>query len=257
MLTAMGLGAITAVAGCGEGSRSSLLEKLLGSSGGLEAGRLRARPSAVGENRRVVVGFHSFGEPHGRQGYLFVPAGYRGREPSALVVTFHGAGGDGETTVRRLIPHANRTGAVVLGIKSEGATWDYTLGGYGPDVEFLDSSLGRIFDRFAIDPARIGAQGFSDGASYALSLGITNGDLFRHVVAYSPGYMDTGSPHGSPSFFITHGTEDPKLPIDQTSREIVPQLRAMGYAVAYREFSGKHEIPRDLEPEALTWIRNA
>ena len=69
--------------------------------------------------------------------------------------------------------------------------------------------------------------------------------------------MDTRNPHGSPSFFITHGTEDPKLPIDQTSREIVPELRAMGYAVTYREFPGKHEIPHNLELEALSWLRDA
>jgi len=32
-------------------------------------------------------------------------------------------------------------------------------------------------------------RGFSDGASYALSVGITNGDLFTHVIAFSPGFV--------------------------------------------------------------------
>jgi predicted esterase len=31
--------------------------------------------------------------------------------------------------------------------------------------------------------------GFSDGASYALSLGLANGDLFTHVLGFSPGFM--------------------------------------------------------------------
>lgn len=31
--------------------------------------------------------------------------------------------------------------------------------------------------------------GFSDGASYALSLGLPNGNLFSHIVAFSPGFM--------------------------------------------------------------------
>ena len=33
------------------------------------------------------------------------------------------------------------------------------------------------------------ASGFSDGASYALSLGAANGDLFTHIAAFSPGFM--------------------------------------------------------------------
>jgi hypothetical protein len=31
--------------------------------------------------------------------------------------------------------------------------------------------------------------GFSDGASYSLSLGIGAGDVFSHVAAFSPGFM--------------------------------------------------------------------
>ncbi|MGZ4788523.1 MAG: hypothetical protein ACXVZX_08375 [Terriglobales bacterium] len=40
-----------------------------------------------------------------------------------------------------------------------------------------------------MDPARIAIGGFSDGASYALTIGITNGRLFTHIVAFSPGFM--------------------------------------------------------------------
>jgi poly(3-hydroxybutyrate) depolymerase len=40
-----------------------------------------------------------------------------------------------------------------------------------------------------VDPQRICVSGFSDGASYALSLGLANGDLFTHVAAFSPGFM--------------------------------------------------------------------
>jgi phospholipase/carboxylesterase len=31
--------------------------------------------------------------------------------------------------------------------------------------------------------------GFSDGASYALSLDLTNGDLFASLIAFSPGFI--------------------------------------------------------------------
>jgi hypothetical protein len=35
---------------------------------------------------------------------------------------------------------------------------------------------------FRIDPARLAFAGFSDGGSYALSLGVTNGDVASHVI---------------------------------------------------------------------------
>jgi len=54
-------------------------------------------------------------------------------------------------------------------------TWDVILGQYGPDIAFIDSALAQTFSRYAFDPNHI-AVGFSDGASYALSVGITNGD---------------------------------------------------------------------------------
>jgi phospholipase/carboxylesterase len=52
------------------------------------------------------------------------------------------------------------------------------MGGYGPDVEFIDRALDWAFDRLTLDIRKLAITGFSDGASYALSLGITNGDLF-------------------------------------------------------------------------------
>ena len=156
--------------------------------------------------------------------------------------------------VDRLVPYADRTGAILLGIRQQGPTWDYIAGGYGPDIDFIDRALEDVFRRHAVDAERVGVVGFSDGATYALSIGITNGDLFRHVVAFSPGFADTDDPHGSPAFFITHGTEDRTLPIDQTSRKIIPELEDMGYEVDYREFGGKHDIPNELVPDALSWL---
>jgi phospholipase/carboxylesterase len=156
--------------------------------------------------------------------------------------------------VQRLVPYADCSGALILGFLPQGPTWDYLLGGYGPDVRFIDRALARTFRRFAIDSRRVGVKGFSNGATYALALGITNGDLFSHVVAHSPGSLGVENPNGSPSFFITHGTEDRTLPIDGTSRQIVPELRERGYEVTYREFSGGHDIPRGLEADGLSWL---
>ena len=96
--------------------------------------------------------------------------------------------------------------------------------------------------------------GFSDGASYALSLGITNGDLFTHVLAFSPGFVAPAGQTGAPRIFVSHGTRDGVLPIDRCSRSIVPELKRGGYDVLYREFDGEHSISLEIALEAMGWF---
>jgi phospholipase/carboxylesterase len=96
--------------------------------------------------------------------------------------------------------------------------------------------------------------GYSDGASYTLSLGIANGDLFTHVLAFSPGFVAPPGRAGSPRIFVSHGTRDGWLPIERCSRRIVPQLERIGYEVRYREFEGGHVVPPEIGREAADWF---
>jgi predicted esterase len=104
-----------------------------------------------------------------------------------------------------------------------------------------------------VDAARVTVCGFSDGASYALSLGAINGDLFRRVLAFSPGLMVDGPRAGKPEFFVSHGTEDRILPIDRCSRRLVRMLRAREYDVTYKEFTGGHTLPPEIAREGIAW----
>jgi phospholipase/carboxylesterase len=166
----------------------------------------------------------------------------------------HGAGGGARHTLPLLQKSADEAGVILLVPDSRGQTWDLVEGGYGPDVSFIDHALSQTFGRYAVDAARIAVAGFSDGASYALSLGVTNGDLFTHVLAFSPGFMSPAAKHGSPALFVSHGTRDRVLPIDVCSRRIVPQVRRAGYRVEYREFDGGHAAPPDIVRDALDWF---
>jgi phospholipase/carboxylesterase len=125
-------------------------------------------------------------------------------------------------------------------------------GGYGPDVAFLEQALSAVFARFAVGPLAV--SGFSDGASYALSIGLANGDLFGHVLAWSPGFMAPPDLAGRPRVFVSHGTDDRVLPIDRCSRRLVPVLRADGYDVRYEEFEGGHVVPPDVLAASLDWF---
>ena len=95
------------------------------------------------------------------------------------------------------------------------------------------------------------------GSSYALSLGLTNGDLFDAVIAFSPGFSADGRRHGTPSIFVSHGVEDTVLPIQATSRVIVPALKKRGYDVDYREFQGPHTVPPRIARAAAASLRSA
>jgi phospholipase/carboxylesterase len=146
---------------------------------------------------------------------------------------------------------ADEVGLVLFAPQSLGRTWDILEGGYGPDVESVQSGLDSVFEHVAIDVSRLGAGGFSDGASYALSLGLANGDLFTHVIAWSPGFVAAPEERGSPRIFVSHGVQDSILSIDRCSRVLVPRLRAAGHQVDYREFDGPHTLPPELARAAI------
>ena len=144
---------------------------------------------------------------------------------------------------------------ILLSPSSEGATWDGIRGQYGADVRVIDKALARTFNTCRIDPRRIALSGFSDGATYALGLGLSNGDFFKSVLAFSPGFIPPGSKvNARPGVFISHGTNDNILPIDSCSRRLVPQLKREGLAVTYREFEGPHTVPQNVLTEAMEWF---
>ena len=218
-----------------------------------EGARLRPRPRPPAVDG-APVGLQPLGLEAERDGFLFIPSGYRPDRPVPLVVMLHGAGSSGMQGLGPFLDRADDEGIALLGPDSRGPTWDVLRGGYGPDVAFLDRALDDVFGRYAVDGGRVAVEGFSDGASYALGLGLANGDLFGKVIAFSPGFAPPGKPHGRPELFVSHGVADDVLPIDQCSRRIVPALEGRGYEVRYREFEGGHDIPPEIRDEALAWL---
>jgi phospholipase/carboxylesterase len=222
---------------------------------GAAQGRLTARPGPPpAPTAGATVGLRPLGLDRARDAYLHVPARHDPRRPTPLVVAFHGAGGEGRQMLEILTSLADAGGFLLLAPDSRGPTWDVILDDYGPDVAFIDRAMGLVFAEHAVDPARLAAAGFSDGASYALSLGLTNGGLFTHVLAFSPGFMAPTRTEDRPRFFVSHGVRDTVLPIDRTSRRVVPRLEAAGYEVAYREFPDGHTVPPGIARDAVAWF---
>jgi phospholipase/carboxylesterase len=218
-------------------------------------GRLKARPGVV-RSGLSPVGLRMLEIDGVRDGYLYVPATTQVGRSSPLVLLLHGAGEDARDGLALLRGQADAGGLILLALPSRGPTWDLILGRgrYGPDVAAIDLALGQTFSLYAVDPSRVAVGGYSDGASYALSLGLANGDLFTHVLAFSPGFMAPGARSGSPRIFVSHGIRDRWLPIDSCSRRIVPQLERAGYEVRFREFDGPHVVPPRVGREAAGWF---
>lgn len=214
-------------------------------------GRIEARP------RRNVktsgTGLRPLGLGASRDAILQLPSKPT-EAPLPLLVLLHGAGGNGAGILRRLGAAAEQAGVAVLAPDSRDTTWDAIRGDLGPDVAFLNRALERVFETTAVDPARVSVGGFSDGATYALTLGLINGDLFRLVVGFSPGFVVPGRAHGKAKFFISHGMHDEILPIDRCSRRIVPALQKAGYSVTYREFDAGHTVPPEIAREGMRWV---
>jgi predicted esterase len=53
---------------------------------------------------------------------------------------------------------------------------------------------------------------------------------------------------------LSHGRTDTVLPIDRTSRRIVPQLEAAAIPTEVHEFDGPHIVPPDIAEEAARWL---
>jgi phospholipase/carboxylesterase len=112
--------------------------------------------------------------------------------------------------------------------------------------------MDRVFQNIAIDPDRVAMAGFSDGATYALALGLANGGVFSRVAALTPGFLPAIEPAGTPRVFVAHGRADKVFPIDRCGRRFATLLRGRGHEVTLREFDG-HEITDTVAREAVAW----
>jgi phospholipase/carboxylesterase len=216
-------------------------------------GRLTARPAppVATSDRTGLVPFTADGE---LLALAYVPDPVPDR-PYRLVLLLHGAGGSPRQALDVMLPFADEQHLLLLAPQSAATSWDLVIVGFGPDIRRIDRLLEEVLATHRLAGMTVG--GFSDGASYALSIGLINGDIFDTIVAYSPGFAAPLVTHGKPRVFVSHGSADRVLPIDRCSRRVVPQLRALDYEVTYEEFDGGHEVPVPTVQHSLDWLNRS
>src|SRR5262245_61933747 len=203
----------------------------------------------------------------GRNGLLYVPISHT--EPLPLLILLHKSGGSAKewfASSESFGPYAEKGRFIILAPESPGVSWGTGPKNWGYDYVAINRALEEAFARCAIDRNRLAIGGFSDGASYALSLGLANGDVFAYIIAFSPGFIVKSHARGRmgnnnevqiPLVYIAHGTADNVLPIASTSRIFASSLKKNGYNVEFHEFSGSHHLSRQVVDQAMTWLITA
>jgi len=222
-------------------------------------GRLKARPGAatVPVETRGTFELGEWPRP-----LAYVPERLDASQPAPLVLLLHGAGQQAGDVLKRMQPAAKDRGVVILAPQAARHTWDIIRdasgsGGeprFSDDAQRIDAALAALFRKITIDPARVAIAGFSDGASYALSLGPRNPGLFTHVMAFSPGGVAPFSDAACARVFISHGRKDPILPFAGAAQSIVPGFRSGGFDVRFEPFDGVHAFRDEEIAKALDWF---
>ena len=197
--------------------------------------------------------------------YAYLPKGLTGA-PAPLLVALHGAGGRASDVLESYRADADANHFILVLPQSKGPTWDMIedlqsrLGvemnvqpRYGKDLKALDAALADLFARVAVDPARVGIMGFSDGATYAVSVGTDNPQLFHIVIAYSPGPAFPTRFDATQRIFISHAEEDPVLPYS-TTRGMVAKMRVKKMPIMFESFHGGHEVPKAIHAKAVDYF---
>jgi phospholipase/carboxylesterase/glyoxalase family protein len=199
--------------------------------------------------------------------HRYVPPADRS-EPAGgtTLLLLHGTGGDEEDLIplgRSLLP-----GAGLLSprgkVREGGAPRFFRRLAEGvfdlEDLAVRTDELGRFVQgsarTYKLDPARIVAVGFSNGANIAASLLLRRPGVLRGAVLLSP--MVPFEPDGLPdltgtSVLVAAGQADPISPPEQAQR-LADLLRESGADVTLRWHPGGHQLTREVMEAAHDWL---
>ena len=181
-----------------------------------------------------------------REYLLYVPKSYDRSKPSPLIISMHGAGlwGAVQQDISRWNVVAEREGLIVVypsGIGGRGLrVWREDEGpGVSRDVKFISELIDTLEAHYNIDPARIYANGLSNGGGMAFALSCTLSHRIAAVGLVASAQLLPwkwcSDRHPVPMIDF-HGTADPEVPYKGGSSWVAPGHRGF--------------------PNQLTWAAN-
>ena len=167
-----------------------------------------------------------------REYLLYVPQSYDRSRPTPLVISMHGAGGwpTQQMNLTEWNRLAERERFIVVypsGIESGGPrVWHVRRGpGLTSDVRFISELIDKLEGSYNIDPARIYANGFSNGGGMTFVLSCTLSDriaAFGMVGAAQTLPWSWCTDHRAVPMIAFHGTADPMARYEGGSSWVSP-----------------------------------
>jgi phospholipase/carboxylesterase len=188
-----------------------------------------------------------------RDGTVYVPQSYKKGVPMPILMMLHGFRSTSEA-VRYTFPLAEEFGVIILAPESRDLTWGQEIPGFDTDAKYLGMAFRWVADVLTVDRSRVALGGVSDGANYALNMGLAYGDSFNHMMIFSAGTLAPFRKQGKPKIFLAHGTRDEQMPIDRTGRKFAAALKEDGYDLTFREYDGGHGAPLPVVRESFEWL---
>jgi phospholipase/carboxylesterase len=219
----------------------------------------RLRAGALRDDDIHVGVMHADSERESRGGFsLYVPEAWDGRASMPLVVALHGGSGHGRDFLWSWLREARGRNVLVLSPTAQGRTWSI-MGGDDIDGDNLKQAFESVAGRYPVDRSRVLLTGMSDGATYALLLGLRDGPPFTHLapacgVLHPMLFAEGLAQAQGRSIYLIHGALDWMFPV-QMARMGRDALLAAGARVVYREIEDlSHTYPRDENPRILEWL---
>jgi predicted esterase len=179
-----------------------------------------------------------------------------------LITVLHGAGRQDEMLVRACHGQPEKRQALFLVPRSVLPTWDLIASDGRDDLDFLAHAYDLIYRRYPVDPARQALLGYSDGASYALAIGLSNPHVFCAVMGWAAGFLAIDDRRlretdPKPAVLLEYGTHDELFPFDRVALPMRETLQQMGYSVEFRvDQGGRHWPSGSFQSEALDWFQS-
>ncbi|MCI0635197.1 MAG: prolyl oligopeptidase family serine peptidase [Actinobacteria bacterium] len=157
---------------------------------------------------------------------LHVPPGLDARKPAAVVLVFHGGGGNGKQVERytRLSALSDREGFIAVYPDAVDGNWNDGRAVAKlraqrekiDDVGFACAVLDALAKERAIDPKRVFATGISNGAFFSHRLAAERSERIAAIApvvgGMAPAVAAAFAPAKPVSVLVIQGTEDPLVP---------------------------------------------
>jgi phospholipase/carboxylesterase len=193
-------------------------------------------------------------DPYARGGYsLYVPETYRESRAWPLIVALHGGYSHGRDFLWTWLREARSRGYFLFSPTSAGRTW--SIGAIESDAQPLLKKLDLIQSEYRIDPSRILLTGMSDGATFALGMGLGESMPYSAIAPVSGVLppVDLSHARGRRIYWV-HGEQDWMFPVGRAVHAC-RRLKEAGIDVALKVVHDlSHAYPREQNSGILRWF---